>query len=138
MKQVAVALPEKKRAVALPTLAEIAAKAKQGIAVATKCGPCGFASGVPSPRCPRCASTEIEVREEAAAGRLVSYSLVYVAGDAFSMYKPYAYSLVELDSGARVSGWVLAEEIDDLAIGNRVRAVAHEGQALLFTMKEAG
>jgi len=137
MKQVVVELEEERPKLTLPTLAEVAAKAQAGHAYVTNCGGCGYSSGVPSPRCPRCASANIELREEAASGTIVSFSITYVAGEAFAMYKPYAYVIVELGSRARVSGWVLAEEIDDLAIGKQVRAVAHEGQALNFTLREA-
>ena len=39
---------------------------------------------------------------------------------------------VELDSGARVSGWVLGEEIEHLKPDGRLRAVPHDGQGLQF------
>ena len=117
---------------AMPTIAEVHSKAKQAVAVVSKCGACGRVCGVPSPRCPFCGSAETEIEEETAAGRLLSHTVIYVAGGAFTMYVPYAYVLVELDSGARVSGWVLGEEIEHLKPDGRLRAVPHDGQGLQF------
>jgi uncharacterized OB-fold protein len=126
------------RELLLPSPECVAARARAGVAIITECKACGRFSGVPAPRCVRCASREVRHFEDAGIGKLVSYSIIYVTGKSYGMYRPYAYVLVRLDGGATIAGWVLAEEIDSLGPGKSVRAVEHEGPGMLFTLKEGG
>jgi uncharacterized OB-fold protein len=51
------------------------------------------------------------------AGKLLSYSIVYVSTQEYQSQTPYAVGIVELDEGARLSGVVRNVKHEDLKIG---------------------
>jgi len=62
--------------------------------------------------------------ELAPKGTVVAYTVLTVPGDEFLNDAPYAYVVVELDGGGRVTGWMPSVRSEaDLAIGDRVHFV---------------
>jgi uncharacterized OB-fold protein len=56
---------------------------------------------------------------------VTAFTVLTVPGDEFLNDAPYAYVVVELDGGGRVTGWMPTVRSDsDLAIGDRVRFVS--------------
>lgn len=52
----------------------------------------------------------------------MAYTVQNVPGDEFLNEAPYAYVVVELDEGGRITGWMpTVRGVEDLAIGDRVR-----------------
>ncbi len=63
----------------------------------------------------------------------MAFTVVHVPGEELLNEAPYAYVVVELDGGGRVTGWVgsvRAEE--ELPIGSRVHRVASYKPGLQF------
>ncbi len=73
------------------------------------------------PRCGRAALLEAPLGER---GTVVAFTVLSVPGDEFLNDAPYAYVVVELDGGGRVTGWMPSIKSEgDLAIGARVHFV---------------
>lgn len=83
---------------------------------------CGFVSATWALVCPSCGQRDLAETELAPTGRLVAFTVQTVPSDEFLNEAPYAYVVVDLDGGGRVSGWIagIAKETD-LAEGERVR-----------------
>ena len=89
-----------------------------------RCPRCGQRTATWGLACSRCGASPLEEVTLAGTGRIVAGTIVAVASDEFVNDAPYAYVVVELDGGGRVSGWmprVRAE--DEIAPGTAVRFV---------------
>ena len=53
---------------------------------------------------------------------MVAFTIQHVPADDFLNEAPYAYVVVELDGGGRITGWMpTVKQESDLKIGDRVR-----------------
>lgn len=89
-----------------------------------RCPQCGLVTATWGLACSRCGHFPLEETELAARGSVAAFTILTVPGDEFLNDAPYAYVVVDLDGGGRVTGWmpkVRAE--NDLAIGERVHFV---------------
>jgi uncharacterized OB-fold protein len=89
-----------------------------------RCPRCGQRTATWGLACSRCGGAPLEDANLSGTGRIVAGTVVTVASDEFVNDAPYAYVVVELDDGGRVSGWmprVRAEE--EIAPGTAVRFV---------------
>jgi uncharacterized OB-fold protein len=87
-----------------------------------RCRECGLVTATWGLACSRCGKSGLEERTLADRGKVVAFTVLNVPGEEFLNEAPYAYVVVELDGGGRVTGWmptVTAEA--DLAIGETVR-----------------
>ncbi len=83
---------------------------------------CGFVTAIWGLRCPQCGD-RLEPASLASTGRILSFTVQTVPSDEFLNDAPYAYVVVELDGGGRVTGWMPGVRGDDeIALGARVRA----------------
>ncbi|MCI4325781.1 MAG: OB-fold domain-containing protein [Thermoplasmata archaeon] len=83
---------------------------------------CGFVTATWSLACPRCGARDLTEAELASTGRLVAFSVQTVPSDEFLNDAPYAYVLVDLDGGGRVTGWIPGIGAEsELSVGGRVR-----------------
>jgi uncharacterized OB-fold protein len=88
------------------------------------CADCGLVTATWGLVCPRCGGRRLEERELGRAGKVVAFTLLTVPGDEFLNDAPYAYVVVELDSGGRITGWMPSvKSVDGLALGDRVHFV---------------
>lgn len=86
---------------------------------------CGFTTATWGLRCPRCGRRDLVEAELGNEGSVVAFTVQNVPSDEFLNDTPYAYVVVELDGGARVTGWMPSVHAEaELAIGERVRFVA--------------
>lgn len=70
-----------------------------------RCRDCGQTWFPPTPGCPRCASTSVELVEASGAGRVYSWVVVHRAlSPAFAGDAPYTILAVDLAEGARMFG----------------------------------
>jgi uncharacterized OB-fold protein len=85
---------------------------------------CGFVTATWDLVCPRCGVRDLREAELAPTGRIVAFTVQTVPSDEFLNDAPYAYVLVDLDGGGRVTGWIpgVASE-SELATGEPVRFV---------------
>lgn len=94
---------------------------------------CGFVTATWSLRCPRCGEKDLSEVALSGKGKVVAYTVQTVPSDEFLNEAPYAYVVVDLDEGGRITGWmpeVRAEK--DLAIGDRVHFVANYKPGVQF------
>jgi len=71
-------------------------------------------------------------------GRVAAFTVQHVPSDEFLNEAPYAYVVVELDEGGRVTGWMPTVKTEsDLAIGDRVHFVASYKPGVQFAKDEA-
>ena len=77
-----------------------------GRILGSTCKSCSYDQFSPMTRCPKCASSDIAAREFSTTGKVVSYTIQSVASEQFLNETPFAFAIVQLDDGPRVSGWV--------------------------------
>jgi uncharacterized OB-fold protein len=83
---------------------------------------CGFTTATWLLVCPRCGGRDLAEVELGREGTLAAFTVQTVPSDEFLNEAPYAYVVVDLEGGGRVSGWIAGIAVDtDLAVGERVR-----------------
>ena len=89
-----------------------------------RCPNCGLVTatwGLACARCGKADRTEIELGNQ---GSVVAFTILAVPGEDFLNDAPYAYVVVELEGGGRVTGWMpTIRDTDHLTIGDKVRFV---------------
>ncbi len=87
-----------------------------------RCPACGLVTATWGLACARCGHRDLEEYLLAPTGRVSAFTLLSVPGDEFLNDAPYAYVVVDLDRGGRISGWMPAvRSAEELSIGERVR-----------------
>ncbi len=87
-----------------------------------RCANCGLVTATWALACPRCGKSAFEETQLATAGAVVAFTILSVPGDEFLNDAPYAYVVVELDGGGRITGWMPSvRSPTEIAIGDRVR-----------------
>ena len=79
---------------------------------------CGFRTATWGLVCPRCGQRDLVEVDLSSRGKITAYSVQTVPSDEFVNEAPYAYVVVDMDDGSRLTGWMpgIAREAD-LAIG---------------------
>ena len=106
---------------------------KDGKIVGFHCKKCKNDRIDPMLRCNKCGSTDIARREFSRTGTVVSYTIQSVASDQFLNETPFAFALVQLDDGPRMSGWIpwIAKE-KDLPMGQKVEYTPSYKPGMMF------
>ncbi len=87
-----------------------------------RCRQCGLVTATWGLACSRCGSAGLEEHELTPRGKVLAFTILHVPGDEFLNDAPYAYVVVELDGGGRVTGWMPSvKQESGLVIGERVR-----------------
>ncbi|MBM3897584.1 MAG: nucleotide-binding protein [Thaumarchaeota archaeon] len=74
--------------------------------------------------CSRCNSGNLELIDVKGAGKVLTYTIQQVAPEQFANDVPYAWAIVELQDGIRITGWIpFVASKNDLKIGQTVRLV---------------
>lgn len=98
---------------------------------------CGFVTATWGLRCPRCGKLDLEEFLLSGKGVVAAFTLQTVPADEFVNDAPYAYVLVELDEGGRISGWMPSVRTEkDLAVGDRVHWVPSYKPGVQFQKDE--
>ena len=97
---------------------------KDGKVVGFHCEACRQDRFSPMLRCSKCGSDRIARRQFSTTGTVVSYTIQSVASEQFLNETPFAFALIQLDDGPRISGWIpwIAKE-KDLPLGQKVEYV---------------
>jgi uncharacterized protein len=74
--------------------------------MAGKCFKCGKIHLPPRPICDNCYGTEFAWTEIKGKGKLLTYTIIYVAPPQFQALAPYAVGIVQLESGLKLPGMV--------------------------------
>jgi len=86
-----------------------------------RCSGCGLVTATWGIACPRCGRYPREEIELSSRGTVAAFTVQTVPGDEFLNDAPYAYVLVDLDGGGRVTGWMPGIRSEDaLRVGERV------------------
>jgi uncharacterized OB-fold protein len=76
----------------------------------------------PRAHCPTCGSRNVEWKTSKGEGTLYTYSIVRLSRHpAFAPLIPYAVAYVDLDEGFRILTNILGDDVQSLAIGQRVK-----------------
>ena len=88
------------------------------------CDACGYDQFSPMLRCPKCRKTDLATRRFSTTGRVVSHTIQSVAAEQFMNETPFAFAIIDLDDGPKVSGWVpWIARPSDLPLGSAVEYV---------------
>jgi uncharacterized OB-fold protein len=83
--------------------------------------------------CSMCKSGNLELIDVKGTGRVLTFTIQQVAPEQFVNDVPYAWVIVELDEGVKVTGWIqFVSSKNDLKIGQRVRIVKSYRQGRVF------
>ena len=86
------------------TLPGFFAALEEGRLLAAACEVCGTRLVPPRPGCYDCGSRDLRIERQPETGEVVSYTEVRTAPPALADRAPYTIAIVELDSGARLTG----------------------------------
>lgn len=102
----------------------------EGRLLAARCTDCGTHLLPPRTACYDCGSRAVTIEEQPPTGEVASYTAVHRPPSPFADLAPVTVAVVELDSGARLTGRVTAP-LGDVSIGSpvelRVRDPAEVG-----------
>jgi len=101
------------------TLPGFFAAMAEGRLLAGVCTDCGQHLLPPRPACYACGSRAVTIEEQPRTGTVESHTVVYRPPSAFADLAPFPVAVVELDSGARLTGRVDAPT-EDVEIGSSV------------------
>lgn len=102
------ATTERVHAAARPLLSmtEQQEKLRDGEIWGFRCDACGYEQFSPMLRCPKCRKNDLSTRRFSSTGKVVGYTIQSVAAEAFLNETPFAFAIIDLDDGPKVSGWV--------------------------------
>jgi len=105
-------------------IADFAVHLKDGRMMGSRCKDCGYKIFPPRADCPKCLSDQFEFVEYNGKGKIYTYSTITAAPTGFEDMAPYTVTVVELEEGGRLVGW-LGESIplSDVDIGMEVQVV---------------
>ncbi len=90
--------------------------------VGYKCVDCGATYFEKKGLCP-CGSLNFEEKEFSGKGKVVSFTKIHAAAEAFADMTPFCVGIIDLEEGARVTGQIADTKYEDLKIGMEVEAV---------------
>lgn len=106
---------------------------RDGKILGWECTSCHRRAITPMARCPACGQTHPKPVEFAAQGKIVTYTIQNVASEQFLNEVPFAWAVIELEGGPRVSGWIpFVARPEDLKLGQRVRFTPSYKPGMMF------
>lgn len=96
---------------------------------AGKCTNCGKVSFPPRLICPSCKSRKFSPVRLQDEGTIVTFTVIRVACEQFSMQTPYVVGIVELNDGVRITTQIVDCLPEEVAIGKPVKVVFRRIQA---------
>jgi uncharacterized OB-fold protein len=104
-----------------------------------RCANCGLVTATWGLACSRCGRYPLDEAELSPNGRVAAFTILTVPGDEFLNDAPYAYVVVDLDGGGRITGWMPSVKTENgLAIGDRVRFVTSYRPGVQFAKASEG
>jgi len=71
--------------------------------------------------CPNCHQAALEKVEFSGTGSVLTYTIQFVAPEQYMNEVPYAWAIIQLDDGPKVTGWIpFISKPSDLPVGQRV------------------
>lgn len=104
-----------------------------------RCSDCGLVTATWGLACSRCGHSRLEETELSTKGKVAAFTILTVPGEEFLNDAPYAYVVVELDGGGRVTGWMPTVRAEDqIAVGDRVHFVTGYKPGVQFAKDSEG
>ncbi len=104
------------------TVKEFQEGIREGKIEGYKCANCGHKQIDIIDFCPVCHESKLEKVEFGKEGKVLTYTIQQVAPEQFMNEVPYAWAIVELDDGPKITGWIpFISKSSDLPVGQRVR-----------------
>ncbi len=95
---------------------------REGVIRGYLCSKCGAKYVDILAFCPVCHSSDLKETDLRGEGKVLTYTIQFVAPEQFMNEVPYAWVIVELDEGPKITGWIpFVRSPSDLPIGQRVR-----------------
>jgi uncharacterized OB-fold protein len=85
-----------------------------------RCAACGMLQFPRREVCPACQHAIVYATPLATTGEIFTYTVVRAAPPGYLGETPYAFGVVTLDDGLRVTTSITADDLDAIAIGERV------------------
>ncbi len=89
----------------------------QGKLLGGRCTKCGKLHLPPRPLCDNCYSKDFKWTEIPARGRLVTYTVIYIAPAQFQSMAPYAMGIVQLADDLKIPGMIRGVALEQIRIG---------------------
>ncbi|NWF86543.1 Zn-ribbon domain-containing OB-fold protein [Candidatus Bathyarchaeota archaeon] len=89
----------------------------KGKLLGARCKQCGKVHLPPRPLCSDCFSKEFEWVKLSQKGRLLTYTVIYVAPPQFQGMAPYAVGIVQLENGVNIPGMIRGIALEQIKIG---------------------
>ncbi len=104
------------------TIREFYDAIREGKIEGYRCRNCGHMQVDIIEFCPNCHEGTLEKVEFGKEGKIVTYTIQQVAPEQFLNEIPYAWAIIDLDNGPRMTGWIpFISKSSDLPVGQRVR-----------------
>ena len=104
-------------------VSDFAVHLKDGRLMGSTCKSCGYTSFPPRADCPECLSGDFEYKEYSGKGTIWTYSVIAAVPTGFEDVAPYTVTVVELEEGGRLVGWLGDIDPKDVEIGMEVQVV---------------
>ena len=99
---------------------------------------CGFVTATWGLVCPRCGRRDLSEFALSGRGTVATYSVQNVPSDEFLNDAPYAYVVVDLEEGGRMTGWIPSVASDgELSVGEPVQWVESYKPGVRFERRPA-
>jgi uncharacterized OB-fold protein len=84
----------------------------------TKCGKTVFPFRL---ICPECGSREFKTVALPDTGKIVTYTIIWVAPSQFTDQQPYALGIAELDNGVKLLAQIADCSVEDIKVGMKIK-----------------
>lgn len=106
---------------------------RDGKILGWECASCHRRSITPMVGCPACGKRSVKVGEFSPDGKVVTFTIQTVASEQFLNEVPFAWAVIELEGGPRVSGWIpFVSRPEELPVGQRVRFTPSYKPGMMF------
>jgi uncharacterized OB-fold protein len=100
---------------------------------AAQCDQCKYVSFPPRLVCPECGNKTFTQTKLRAEGKILTYTIIHVAAEAFARQTPFAVAIIETKDGVRLTTQVVDCKPEEVEIGKTVklmlRCLQKEGHA---------
>jgi len=90
---------------------------------ASKCNKCGEIYFPPRLICPECKSKKFTTVKLSDKGEIITYTIIRIASEKFSIQSPYAVAIIKLTDGVKLTTQVADIDFDKIKIGMKVQLV---------------
>ena len=93
--------------------------------IGNQCTSCNKVFFPPRESCPVCRRKSYQKMKSlklSGKGKIITYTIIYDAPEAFDKQAPYPMAIIELDEGPRITAQIVDCNIDDVKIGMKVQS----------------